>query len=457
MTDIVRTLDPTGETERAARLVQQALTQLGHAYTTQDGRLVQICYKSLSVAGDRYGLLEVDTQRLPPKVNVARLVHEDVLHHLTAVVGKPVHRLNTTGLTYCVALQPAQRVRLPRHVALPQDLAEQLGTEPYRIPIGVGHEGPVWRSLLQTGHILVGGETGGGKSTWLQGLLAALLTAHDPTQLQLYLVDPKIVELALWADIPHLGQPIATEVDEATAVIERLLAELDRRAALFQSVLARNLAAYNARAAEPLPLVLLVIDEVTDLALQAGLKSPFYIGLTRLVSKARSFGIVLVVATQHPKAEVLNTLIRENFSTRLAFRVTTVDHSRVILGTGGAQEIPRTVRGRMLARVDNRLAPLQGYYVADETLQAVAQQVRGQPVAPPLADIELALVRYATAHLDGAFHIDKLTETFKGQPGASRRQLLKRARRWEARGWLTPALPGQQARQITAELLALVG
>ena len=448
------TLDPVAETERAARLVRQALTQLGHAYTTQDGRLVQVCYKSLSVAGDQYGLLELDAQRLPPKVSVAKLTADDVLHHLTAVVGKPVRRLNTTGLTYCVELRPVPKSRLPQHAAL--DLEDRPAGESYLAPIGVGHAGPVWRSLLDTGHILVGGESGGGKSTWLHSLLAALLTAHDPAELQLYLVDPKVVEFAPWAYVPHLARPIATEVKDATALVERVLAEMDRRAALFQSILARNLAAYNRRAEEPLPLVLLVVDEVTDLALQAGLKSPLYIGLTRLVSKARSFGIVLVLATQHPKAEVLNTLIRENFSTRIAFRVTTVEHSRVILGEGGAQEIPRTIRGRLLARVDNHLVPLQGYYLSDEALATVTQQVRGQPVAPPLAEVEVALVRYAVEQLGGDFHIDTLAAVFKGQPGASRRQLIKRGRQWEARGWLTPALPGQRARQVTPELTALV-
>ncbi|MBU0492210.1 MAG: hypothetical protein KKA73_18870 [Chloroflexi bacterium] len=450
------TLDATAETERAARLVQQALTRLGHAYTTQDGRLVQISYKSLSVAGDRYGLLEVDTQRLPPRVNVARLAHDDVLHHLTAVVGKPVHRLNTTGLTFCVVLEPAARTRLPRYVAL--DLEQRPTAAPYLVPIGVGHAGPVWRSLLQTGHILVGGETGSGKSTWLQALLAALLTVHDPTQLQLYLVDPKIVEFALWANVPHLGQPIATEVDEATAIIGRLLAELDRRAALFQSVLARNLAAYNARAAEPLPLVLVVIDELTDLALQAGLKSPFYTGLTRLISKARSFGLVLVLATTHPKAEVLNTLVRENCSTRIAFRVTTADHSRVILGSSGAHEIPRTVRGRLLARVDSRLVTLQGYYVADEALQAVAQQVQGQVGVSPLSATEIALVRYAVEQLAGDFLIDQLYAEFgpRGQGRLSRDRLRKLAQAWAARGWLMEPAQPTQPRRVADELAHLI-
>jgi hypothetical protein len=452
-------LDPAAETERAARLVRQALTQLGHAHTTQDGRLVQVCYKSLSVAGDQYGLLEVDTQRLPPRVNVAKLAHADVLHHLTAVVGKPVCRLNTTGLTYCVELRPTPKIRLPQRVDL--DLSHRPAGKPYQVPIGVGRAGPVWRSLLSTGHILVGGESGGGKSTWLHSALAALLTAHDPAELQLYLVDPKMVEFTVWAGAPHLALPIAEEVEAATRVTEHVLAEMDRRVALFQAVLARDLATYNVRrtlpgnrrASAPLPLVLVIIDEVTDLALQAGLSSAFYTNLIRLASKARSFGVVLVLATQHPKAEVLNTLIRENISTRIAFRVATAEHSRVILGAGGAQEIPRTVRGRLVARLDGGLTTLQGYYLSDEALLAVAGQVCQQPARSPLSDEERTLVAYAVAYLGGAFRIDDLAQAFAGQ--VSRHRLKQVGQRWERRGWLTPAQPGQHARRVTTELLAL--
>ena len=287
-------LDPIAATERAARLVRQALTDLGHVYTRQDGRKVPIVYKSLSVAGDdEYALLEVDTQRLPPRVNARDLTDPKVLHHLTTVVGHPVRRLNTTGLTYCVVLRLTPQVRLPPRADL--DLAHRPTDKPYQVPIGAGREGPVWRSLLDTGHILVGGESGSGKSSWLHSALAALLTAHGPAELQLYLVDPKMVEFTVWAGVPHLVRPIAEESDAATQVTARVLAELDRWAALFQAVLARDLLTYNRRATAPLPLVLVVIDEVTDLALQAGLSSAFYTYLIRLAAKARSFGVVLVV------------------------------------------------------------------------------------------------------------------------------------------------------------------
>ena len=145
-------------------------------------------------------------------------------------------------------------------------------------------------------------------------------------------------------------------------------------------VFARNLLTYNERVAQrgsdeaALPLILVVIDEVSDIALQCGLRSAFYKNLIRLSSKGAAFGLILVLATQNPKAEVLNTLIRGNMSTRIAFRVSSAEHSRTILGTGGAQKLPRTIRGRMLARLDESLVELQGFYVSDEAVLALAQR-----------------------------------------------------------------------------------
>ena len=111
-------IDPRADVQRAAQHIRDALTRLGYCYETKSGSLVEVSYRQLSVVGDRYGLLEIDVQRLPPRVRIDKLSHRETLHHLTAVVGKPVRKLNTTGLTYCVELRPRPRRRLPRRVAL---------------------------------------------------------------------------------------------------------------------------------------------------------------------------------------------------------------------------------------------------------------------------------------------------------------------------------------------------
>jgi hypothetical protein len=444
------TRNPRGEVNRAAGLIRSALTRLGYCYETKRGDLIEVSYRQLGLVGDQYGVLEVDVQRLPPRVRIDKLVDPETLHHLTAVVGKPVHKLNTTGLTYCIELQPAPKRRLPQ--VAPLDL-ETRPAGNYLIPIGQGPEEAVWRSLLETSHILVGGESRSGKSTWLNAMLVALLAAHTPGELNLALIDPKGVEFTPYRGVPHLVRPVAITPPTASAVTGWLIEEMDRRRDLFAGVFARNLTSYNGRIAkaggQPLPLVLLVIDEVSDIALQSGLSSAFYRNLIRLSSKGAAFGLTLVLATQNPKAEVLNTLIRGNLSTRIAFRVASAEHSRTILGRSGAQRLPRTVRGRMMARLDHALVELQGYQVDDEAVLALARRW-AEAGGPRLSPTERALVGYALAELGGRFPIGKLYTAFKGR--ISHRQLVRTGQRWEHRGWLSAPPSATEARRVTEAL-----
>jgi DNA segregation ATPase FtsK/SpoIIIE-like protein len=236
-------------------------------------------------------------------------------------------------------------------------------------------------------------------------------------------------------------------------VTSHVVTEMDRRRELFAGVFARNLLAYNERVpkvgAPPLPLILVVIDEVSDIALQAGLKSTFYRNLIRLSSKGAAFGIILVLATQNPKAEVLNTLIRGNMSTRIAFRVSSVEHSRTILGCGGAQTLSRTIRGRMKARLDDALVELQGFHVPDEAVLSLTRHWIASS-GPTLSPVERALVVYARQELDGAFPIRRLYDQFKGQ--ISYRQLVRLGRRWENNGWLEPSASAVEARIVNDAL-----
>lgn len=444
---------PKADVYQAAERIRDALTRLGYCYRTRRGDLIEVSYRALGVVQDRYGILEVDVQRLPPRVSIDRLTADSTLHHLTAVVGRPVRKLNTTGLTYCIELVPTVARRLPRRAHL--DLATRPLGE-FMVPIGQGMDRAEWRSLLDTSHILVGGESRSGKSTWLNAALLALLTACPPTVLRLGVIDPKGVEFTAYGGLPHLVRPIATTPQAASSLSGWLMAEMDRRRDLFASVLARGLQGYNRRAcaagSAPLPLMLVIIDEVSDIAMQCGLKSEFYKNLIRLSSKGAAFGLVLVLATQNPKAEVLNTLIRGNMSTRIAFRVASIEHSRTILGCGGAQELPRTVRGRLLARLDESLTELQGYYVPDEEVLALVRHWATQD-GPRLTPLEQELVRYARHELGGSFPIGRLYQRFRGT--ISHRQLVKLARRWASMGWLSPQSSVVAARQLTDRVIEI--
>jgi S-DNA-T family DNA segregation ATPase FtsK/SpoIIIE len=358
--------------EMLFRGVRHTLLNRG-LYGKRDGAIQEVSWRQ-TILLDDLGIVafEVDVRQLP--VRIEKLLNPEVAHQMQACLdGRRVKVTNSQGLFFGVALEPEETrrpMRLPRRVTIDPD-SQPDGK--YLIPVGQGTRGPVWRSLLETGHILVGGESGSGKSTWLHVMLTALLSAHPPDELQLALIDPKQVEFQLYQGLPHLLAPIATEAQEAPEVTARLSDELDRRRVLFAGVGARNLVNYRHLTGDPLPLLLLVVDEVTDIAMEAGLKSAFYKNLIRLVSKGRAFGLVVVMATQNPKAEVLNTLIRGNMSTRIAFRVATSNHSRTILGTSGAEKIPRAVRGRLVARLDQDLVNLQGFDIKDDQIRSLVK------------------------------------------------------------------------------------
>lgn len=436
-----------------ATKIKSALTGLGFSYTTKAGDLVEVSYRKLKRAGSRYALLELDTNRLPPRVSIPDLEAPKVLSHLSAVVGKPVKKLNTVGLTYVIQLQAPPRPKpWPARVELPSEEPEGLA---YAWPFGVDRAGrAIWGDLLKTGHILIGGKPGTGKSTAINAGLIALLRRHAPDSLRLLLIDPKAVELWPYEGLPHLAQPVATNAEDAGEAVTWLVGEMDRREALFKSVGAKKLEEYNRKAPAPLPLLLAIVDEVTDLVLTwGGAKAAPFVELTRVSSKGRAFGLVLLLATQNPKADILDTAIRENSGTRVAFKVDQSYQSKSILGMNGAEGLPAKKPGRLVIDLGEGLRVLQGFKVEDADVEALVAQLRA--VEPsPLAAGEAELVAFARDHLDGSFRLQAIYDEFKAK-GWSWRQLGKLGKAWEARGWLTHPSDATSPRRLSEDLLRL--
>jgi len=449
------------EIQTMAGQVRAALTRLGFAYTTKEGRLVEVSFRNLQRAGDRYALLEIDPHRLPPKVRIPDLESQAVLTHLAAVLGRPVRVLNSVGLTYAVILASAPKLPpLPTRAEL-TDRPEGI---PYAWPVGTNRGGhAVWQSLERTGHILLTGATGAGKSTALNVALVSLFDQHGPEELQALLIDPKAVELAGYAGLPHLPLPIATTAEVAARGVAWLGAEIDRRQALMAGV-ARDLAGYNRRAgqlnAERLPRVLVVFDEVVSLVMGwGGVKSEPFRALVAATVKARALGVSLVFAGQSARADVLD-LVREQCGLKLALRLDTPYASKAAIGQPGAEALPHKTPGRMIAvGLGQGSAPevLQGFWLPEAELDArLARLVNRQPC--PLTDHERALVAYAVNDLAGAFKVQVMYEALKGsQWHWSWRQLQKLARAWELRGWLTPQADAVTPRMVTPELARLAG
>jgi hypothetical protein len=430
-------IDPAAETHRVAGLIVKALTDLGHAWTRADGEVVTVRFSAVgygTICGATCAVLEVDTVRLPRKVTARDLTRPETIHHLATVAGHPCRVLNTVGVTYVLRLTPA-------------------------VPVGLGRDGESWRALPALGHTLVTGASGSGKSNWLHAALAALVTGAGPDVLRLALVDPKVSEFAAWGRVPHLWDPIATDERAAARLLARCVDEVDRRGELLAGALVRDLRAYNRLAVVKLPYLLVVFDEVLDLLLAAGgEKSDLARVLTRLAVKGRSAGVLVWVASQHARFDLLPRAVGVNLASRLVFRVADGPAAQ-LAGCPGAERIRRDRPGRFLARLDGgQVAPYQAFVVDDAQLLAVVSAAAGQdltPRPPDLCEDERAMVHYALSELGGAFTVGRLTTAFQGRIG--HRVIRETAARWEREGLLTTPQGITDPRRVTPALAALAG
>jgi len=437
---------PRTQAQEAARLIRQGLTQMGYCYQTRDGGLVEINFARVEFAEDAYALVEVDTRRLPPRVTIPRLVHPDTLHHLTAVVGKPVKRINTTGLTYCVALKPQKKQRLPKIVEL--DLAHRPVGD-YMIGFGLSREGEIWKPLEKLRHIVVAGSTDSGKSAFLRSLLYQLL--KQPLLVELYLTDMEGLTFAAFEGVPQLAWPIAESVNDATEIAFQLAQEMERRAVLYQATgrFPEKLSEYHSQIPNPqslLPWIVAIFDEFTALMDEAGKHSDLYRLIGQLAMRGRKYGITLVFAGQDFKADLLNTRITNQLRTRVQFGCATAYQSQVVLGKSGAEKI--TTPGRARISFGGKIIEVQTFWVDKEMVLGL----RRDPVSP-LASDEQELVCYALEHLGGKFNIHDLAEAFRGR--VSQRQIERLSRQWEVRGWLSAGPTRADGKRITAELANL--
>ena len=195
----------------------------------------------------------------------------------------------------------------------------------------------VFLDLADMPHLLVAGTTGSGKSVMLNGLLTSLLLTTDPRQVKLVLIDPKRVEMTPFARVPHLITPVVTDVKKAANALGWAVAEMERRYEVLEKAGVRSLDGYNARSEAQMPYVVIVIDELADLMMQAAAKVED--AIIRIAQKARAVGIHLVVATQRPSVDVITGMIKANIPSRIAFAVSSQVDSRVILDNPGAEAL----------------------------------------------------------------------------------------------------------------------
>lgn len=259
------------------------------------------------------------------------------------------------------------------------DVLADAPTHPLSFAVGEDIDGdPVWANLADMPHLLVAGSTGSGKSSFINSLLLSMLTRATPADLRMVLVDPKMVELMPYSDIPHLLAPIVTETEEAVFALHSLVGEMERRYELMQRRRVRHIDAFNDLGGEHLPYVVAVVDELADLMMTSGRELESLI--VRLAQKGRAAGVHLVLATQRPSVDVVTGLIKANVPSRLAFATASAVDSRVVLDVSGAEKLAG--RGDALFSPVGASEPLrvQGAYVSDVEIEAVTQAASGEVV-----------------------------------------------------------------------------
>ncbi|MHC5037499.1 MAG: DNA translocase FtsK [Planctomycetota bacterium] len=293
--------------------------------------------------------------------------------------------------------------------------APQCRDRKWMLPLFLGKNAagePVLGDLTDMPHLLIAGSTGSGKSICLNSVLAGILLTKTPEEVKLVLVDPKRVEMTPYREVPHLMVPVLTEPKKAAAVLEGLTALMDQRYAMFEHLRVRQISSYNRMAAKdvvsvlkgagmdpkriehPLPYIIVVVDELSDLMLQSSREVEN--AIIRLAQKSRAVGIHLVLSTQRPSSDVITGMIKANMPARIAFKVTSMVESRVILDQNGAEKL--LGRGDMLYLPPkvSHLVRAQGTFVSDEEVGRLVRWAMDQgepafedersPLAPRAVD-----------------------------------------------------------------------
>ncbi|MCX7931276.1 MAG: DNA translocase FtsK 4TM domain-containing protein [Rhodovarius sp.] len=326
---------------------------------------------------------------------------------------------NMSVLAVRIATVPGSTVigiELPnprREVVLLREMLEspEWARSTARLPLALGKDiggAPVLADLARMPHLLIAGTTGSGKSVGINTMILSLLYRFGPEAVRFIMIDPKMLELSVYDRIPHLLAPVVTEPAKAIGALKWTVKEMERRYRAMASINVRNIAGYNERVAaarqkgevltrrvqvgfdpetgkpvfeeqplalEPLPMIVVVIDEMADLMIVAG--KEIEAAVQRLAQMARAAGIHVIMATQRPSVDVITGTIKANFPSRISFMVTSKIDSRTILGEQGAEQL--LGQGDMLFSAGGgRLQRVHGPFVSDEEVQRVADWLRAQ-------------------------------------------------------------------------------
>ena len=267
-------------------------------------------------------------------------------------------------------------IELPNHSRENVYLSEILNSPNFkkkeiRLPIALGKNIsglPIIGDLASMPHLLIAGTTGSGKSVCINTIILSLLYRHSPEKCKFILIDPKMLELSTYEGIPHLLCPVITEAKKAASVLGWVVKEMESRYRLMTKEGVRNIDGYNSKHKLPMPYIVVVVDEMSDLMLVAGKEIENYI--QKLSQMARAAGIHIIMATQRPSVDVITGTIKANFPTRISFQVTSKIDSRTILGEQGAEQL--LGKGDMLYMSSaNKIIRIHAPFVSDGEIEKI--------------------------------------------------------------------------------------
>ncbi len=307
----------------------------------------------------------------------------------------PNHTLEIVNLKSVIASDEIKKHKSKMAVPLGKDTASH----------------PVIVDITKMPHILVAGTTGSGKSILMHQWITSLIMRNSPDELKLILIDPKRVEMTMYNGIPHLLSPVIVEPEKILSALKWAMSEMDRRYKLFQQVGVRNIQAYNEMSGfQALPFIIIMIDELADLMMFAPVEVED--AITRIAQLARATGIHLILATQRPSVDVITGLMKANIPARVAFNVSSMIDSRVILDQPGAEKL--LGRGDMLFLSPDASKPIriQGVLVTDPEIHAITKFLKEQGIAPQYtAEVtDMPVTIRGKGNINGAADQDNLFE-----------------------------------------------
>lgn len=384
--------------------------------------------------------------RLAPGIKVSQIVSlsNDLARALKAPsvrVVAPLPGKNTIGIE--VPNLDKEKVRIKELIVATASKADQ-----FTIPIYLGKDASgqaLVTDLTRMPHLLIAGTTGSGKSVCVSSVVMSVLLSRTPKEVNLILVDPKVVELAMFKDIPHLMCPIVTDTSKAEGILDWAATKMDERYALLAEAGVKDIRSYNKLGLEELktrlqpandeelakipvhlPYIVIIVDELADLMMTSAKEVEFY--LCRIAQKSRAVGIHLIVSTQRPQANVVTGLIKSNLPCRVCFRVSSRLDSRIVLDQNGGEVLMGQGDMLFLPPGSAKLVRAQGTYIDDVELKRVVQHCRAQATpqySPELVRLPGASTGETAEERDELFDqaVDIILESGRGSVSLLQRRL----------------------------------